>query len=258
MGVYGPLTRTVEDAALVLDQLCGPSPHDPVAMPHPGISYLDAVRAPAPDGLRIAYSPDYGRIVVQSDVAEAVEDGVRLLEKLGHSVETLDDGPPPLGANWLALSGFGMAGRLARILPGREHEIARFLLGMIREGEGMTPEKFADIQTQRAHVRDWCTGVFERYDLLITPTTPYDPPPARGPFPLETEGRPQAPDAAGAFTMPFNTNWNPAATVRAGLSRAGLPIGMQIVGPQHRDDLVLRVARAFERERPWHPDWPQG
>jgi aspartyl-tRNA(Asn)/glutamyl-tRNA(Gln) amidotransferase subunit A len=59
-----------------------------------------------------------------------------------------------------------------------------------------------------------------------------------------------------AFTIPFNLSWHPAATVRAGLSRTGLPIGMQIVGPRHRDDLVLRAARDFERERPWHPQWP--
>jgi aspartyl-tRNA(Asn)/glutamyl-tRNA(Gln) amidotransferase subunit A len=50
--------------------------------------------------------------------------------------------------------------------------------------------------------------------------------------------------------------WHPAATVRAGLSRAGLPVGMQIVGPHQREDVILRAARAFERERPWHPRWP--
>jgi aspartyl-tRNA(Asn)/glutamyl-tRNA(Gln) amidotransferase subunit A len=61
---------------------------------------------------------------------------------------------------------------------------------------------------------------------------------------------------AGAFTIPFNLSWNPAATVRAGLSKAGLPIGMQIVGPRQRDDLVLQNRKAFEDERPWHPDWP--
>ena len=57
--------------------------------------------------------------------------------------------------------------------------------------------------------------------------------------------------------MPFNMNWNPASTVRVGLSHAGLPIGMQIAGRHHRDDLVLQVSRAFERERPWHSEWPK-
>lgn len=62
--------------------------------------------------------------------------------------------------------------------------------------------------------------------------------------------------SVAVFTIPFNQSWHPAATVRAGLSNAGLPIGLQIVGPRHREDLVLQAARAFEKERPWHPDWP--
>ncbi len=99
--------------------------------------------------------------------------------------------------------------------------------------------------------------IFDYYDLLITPTLSYDPPPAKGPFPSETEGRRQTVASPGAFTIPFNLSWHPAATVRAGLSRAGLPVGMHIVGPRHRDDLVLQAARAFERERPWHGEWPK-
>ena len=65
-----------------------------------------------------------------------------------------------------------------------------------------------------------------------------------------------APGPYPSFAIPFNPSWHPAATVRIGLSRRGLPMGMQIVGGRHRDDLVLQAARAFERERPWHPEWP--
>ena len=86
---------------------------------------------------------------------------------------------------------------------------------------------------------------------------PYDPPPARGPFPTEVEGREQPWGSVGCLTMPFNLSWHPAATVRAGLSQLGLPVGLQIVGPRHRDDLVLQAAFAFERERPWSDRWPQ-
>jgi aspartyl-tRNA(Asn)/glutamyl-tRNA(Gln) amidotransferase subunit A len=110
---------------------------------------------------------------------------------------------------------------------------------------------------KREQLNVWCAEIFERFDVLVTPTVPYDPPPAKGPFPDETEGRRQVVAGVASFTIPFNLSWHPAATVRAGLSRAGLPIGMQIVGPRHRDDLVLSVARAFERERPWHGDWPR-
>merc|ERR1712034_97368 len=99
----------------------------------------------------------------------------------------------------------------------------------------------------RSAINSWCADFFERYDILLTPTVPYDAPPARGPFLAELEGRRQPGANFGSFTMPFNLSWHPAATVRAGLSSAGLPVGLQIVGPRHRDDLVLQVARAFER-----------
>ena len=59
-----------------------------------------------------------------------------------------------------------------------------------------------------------------------------------------------------SFTMPFNMSWHPAATGRAGVSDAGLPVGLQIVGPRLRDDTVLQAARAFERARPWQDHWP--
>ena len=70
------------------------------------------------------------------------------------------------------------------------------------------------------------------------------------------EGKRQPEANVGSFTMPFNLSWHPAATVRCGFSRAGLPVGLQIVGPRHRDDLVLQAAYAFEQARPWAHDWP--
>ena len=102
----------------------------------------------------------------------------------------------------------------------------------------------------------WCAEIFERFDLLVTPTVPYDPPAARGPLLAEVEGKRQPEANVGSFTMPFNLSWHPAATVRCGFSRAGLPVGLQIVGPRHRDDLVLQAAYAFEKARPWAHDWP--
>jgi aspartyl-tRNA(Asn)/glutamyl-tRNA(Gln) amidotransferase subunit A len=120
----------------------------------------------------------------------------------------------------------------------------------------MTPERWGEAAVKRIRVNAWCKSVFSAYDLLVTPTVPYDPPPAGGPFPQETEGRRQVPAAVAVFTIPFNQSGHPAATVRVGMSTAGLPVGMQIVGPRHREDLVLSAARVFENEKPWHPNWP--
>jgi aspartyl-tRNA(Asn)/glutamyl-tRNA(Gln) amidotransferase subunit A len=255
--VYGPLTRTVEDAALVLDQVVGASELDPTSLPHPGISYLDAVRGSLPSGLRIGFSPDLGYAVVQSEVAAAVEDATRVFAALGHRVEPIAGGPPEAGRAWGILGAFFMAAQLDPHLSGREELLGRGLLaGVEMARRDMSPALFGQLATLRAEITRWCAGIFERYDLLLTPTVPFDPYPAPGPYPTETEGRRQPWSNVGSFTIPFNLSWHPAATVRIGLSRRGLPMGMQIVARRHRDDLVLQAARAFERERPWHPHWP--
>ena len=257
MGVYGPLTKTVEDGCLYLDQVVGPSAYDPAALPHPGYRYLDRVNEPLPDSLRIGFSPDFGRVVVQAEVAAAAEEGVRVFEGLGARVEAITDGPPSMGEEWNALAGFGLAGRLRDRLPGNEDRIQRYLTNLLEQGRNMTPETWARINESRARLRDWCAEVFSRYDLVVSPTVPYEAPSARGPIPSETDGKPQDPFSAAAFTHPFNLCWQPAATVRTGLSRNGLPMGMQIVATNHRDDLVLQASRAFERERPWADQWPR-
>jgi len=254
--VYGPLTKTVADAALVLDQVVGAHPLDPHSLPHPGYRYADRLRAPSPRGLRIGYSPDLGYATVQSDVAAAVEDGVRTLERLGHRIVPITTGPPELGQAWGLLGAFLNAARLHEHWTGREHLVGRSLLAAFKTGWQMTPERFGQLGRLRQDLVVWAASVFAAVDVLVTPTVPFDPFPAAGPYPSETEGRPQPWSNVGSFTIPFNLSWHPAATVRVGRSRAGFPVGMQLVAERHRDDLVLAVAHAFERERPWHPDWP--
>ena len=139
----------------------------------------------------------------------------------------------------------------------REHEFGRAFIRGVKSGSQMTPERWGTIRRRRQELNRWCADTFECCDLLLTPTMPFDPPLAKGPFPSETEGRPQPPAGVGSFTIPFNLSWNPAASVRAGFSRAGLPVGLQIVGPRHRDDLVLQAAHAFEQARPWADHWPE-
>lgn len=254
---YGPLTKTVEDGALFLDCVAGYDARDPMSLPPPGISYRAAVRRPLDRKLRIAYSPDLGYAVVQSDVAAVVEDAVRAIEKLGHQVTAIRGGPPNMNAEWGILSGFEIGARVAHLRDEHEAEFGRSLVEGWKYFESLTQKFWAGLMQKRAGIAHWCADVFGEYDLLLTPTVPYDPPPAKGPFPSETEGRPQITASVAAFTIPFNLSWNPAASVRAGLSKVGLPVGLQIVGPHHREELILQAAAAFERERPAHPNWPK-
>ncbi|MCC6214217.1 MAG: amidase [Polyangiaceae bacterium] len=254
--VDGPLTKTVADAALFLDCVAGPSHYDPVSLPSPGYSYLERLREPAPTGLRVGFSPDLGYGVVQSDVAAVVEEAARAVGALGHRLVPIAGGPPELGGAWGLLGAFELAGRLADDLDTRPEQLSRGLLDTVRFASALGPRKWDEIAEARARLVEWVARTFEQVDLLLTPTVPFDPPPARGPFPSEVEGRLLPTAAVAVFTIPFNLAWCPAATVRAGLSRVGLPVGLQIVGPRLADDLVLAVAAAFERARPWHPAWP--
>jgi len=251
---HGPLTRTVLDAAIHLDAVCGAHPLDPQSLPHPGYSYVEKLREELPR-LRIGFSPDLGHAVVQSDVADVVAEAAHVFEHLGHAVELIAGGPPDTGRDWGLVNVFDMAARLCHLLPKHENDFGRSFLWGLKQGWQMTPELWRAAQARREELSRWCAEVFSRFDLLLTPTTSYDPPPAGGPFPKELEGRALPEASVASFTIPFNLSWHPAASVRAGFSKAGLPVGLQIVAKRHRDDLVLQAAQAFEKTRP-APSWP--
>jgi Asp-tRNA(Asn)/Glu-tRNA(Gln) amidotransferase A subunit family amidase len=254
--VRGPLTRTVEDAALFLDIVAGPHPLDPKSLPHPGISYRE-VLPHLSKKLRFGFSPNLGYGVVQSDLVAVVADAATVFEDLGHSVDLVDGGPPEAGFDWGMVNAFEIYGELEPLLLEREEEFGRGFVEGIKHGKQMTAQIWTAARRRRGEINRWCAEIFERYDLLLTPTVPCDPPPAKGPLPREVEGRRLPIGNVGSFTIPFNLSWHPAATVRAGFSKAGLPVGLQIVGPRHRDDLVLQAAYAFEQARPWSHHWPQ-
>lgn len=254
--VHGPLTRTVADAALHMDVVVGAHPLDPKSLPHPGLSYCDVLRD-LPKNLRIAYSPDLNYAVVQSDVAAVVADAAKTFEDLGHSIDEISSGPPEPGYAWGIGGAFELLARLSPLLPDREEDFGRGFIQGVKMGAKMDPDLWRQLRDFREKLNRWCASIFDEYDLLLTPTVPFDAPPARGPFPAETEGRKQPAATVGSFTMPFNLSWHPAATVRAGISKAGLPAGLQIVGPRHRDDLVMQASWAFEQARPWSDAWPR-
>jgi aspartyl-tRNA(Asn)/glutamyl-tRNA(Gln) amidotransferase subunit A len=174
---------------------------------------------------------------------------------LGHRVDVIEGGPPEPGRDWGLSGAFELLSKLEPLLPEREGDFGRGFIRGVKAGAAMTPQLWGHMKKRREELNRWCASTFERFDLLLTPTVPYDPPAARGPLTLEVEGREQPPANVGTFTMPFNLSWHPAATLRAGISKAGLPVGLQIVGPRLRDERVLQAARAFERERPWQ-EWP--
>ena len=253
----GPITRTVRDAALFLDAVVGVHPSDPDSLPHPGVSYVDVLER-LPRRLRIAWSPTLGYAAVQSDVMREVREAVRVFEKLGHAVEELEEAVPDPGLAWAMVAGGEVYAEINHLIDEHRSEFGRGFLAGTERARELTPDRYGEAQRLRAELVNFLWRLFDRYDLLLTPTLPTEAFDARGKMPAEINGEPvRNPLAFVAFTYPFNLSGHPAATVRAGLTNAGLPAGLQIVAPRHREDLVLQASYAYEQERPWNHDWPK-
>ncbi|HLY37571.1 MAG TPA: amidase family protein [Candidatus Binatia bacterium] len=255
---YGPITRCVEDAALFLDAVVGPDPHDPDSLPHPGYSYrarLDKL----PAGLRVAYSPTLGYARVADDVRREVEGAVAVLgDVLRRPIDPLPDRFTDAGFAWASLNAFQLHAELAPILESHRDEWGRGFLRGVDYGARITAAEIGSYQRDRLQLIEEVAAVFARYDLLLTPTLPTAAFAAGGPLPEGIgEERFASPLHAVAFTYPFNLTGHPAATVRAGFADDGLPVGLQLVAERGREDLLLQVARAYERARPFDR-WPRG
>lgn len=252
---YGPITRSVEDAALMLDVVSGYDPCDPDSLPSLAERYIDAVRRPLPR-LRILFSRDLGYARVQSDVRSEIERAVDVFRTMGHEVEQTNVQLPDLGRAWAFLSGAENWAEIKELVAGKEDKLGRGFWAGLEAASRMTLLDQAGFQRERAALNEELAKLFRRCDLLLTPTLPCEAFAARGPMPSEIDGAAlESPMHAVAFMYPFNLSGHPAATVRAGFSRAGLPVGLQIVAERHRDDRVLQAAAAFERVCPMDR-WP--
>ena len=247
---YGPLTRSVADAAMILDITAGPHPSDPDSLPAPGLSYLDALEEKLPR-LRIAFSRDLGYARVQGDVLREVRAAVDVFRRLGHEVEEIETVFPDLGRAWAYAAGAEVYAELAREVAGKEDMLGRAFWEGTLASSHLTVLQMGDIQRERYEFNTVMWRLFDRFDLLLTPTLPTEAFAAAGPFPSFIDGEPlESPLHAVAFTYPFNFSGHPAASLRAGFTDSGLPAGLQVVGPRHRDDLVLRAAEAYDSQRP--------
>ena len=247
--VWGPLTRTVRDAARLADATFGPHESDPTAVPAHHKSYELTLDEPL-GGLRIGYCASFGGLV-QSDVGRQIEAAVGVLSELGHEVEPYKDSIPFAGKAWGIISVASVYLKHHRELDESPEKIDP----MMREGMERMRARGADdlayAYRRRTQLVDWTQEAFERYDLLALPTLPLEAFPVDQIHPFEIEGEKIRTHDAFPFTYPFNLTGHPAVSIPAGLTDAGLPTGLQLVAPRFREDLLLRVSRRFEEAQPW-------
>jgi aspartyl-tRNA(Asn)/glutamyl-tRNA(Gln) amidotransferase subunit A len=251
----GPLSRTVEDAALYLDCAAGYHPADPDALPRPPVPYTELLKKPL-TGLKIGFSPDLGYARAQKEVMTLIEKAVVSFEAMGHHVDIWSGSLPDVSQAWSDLMNRELYGQLYHDLYRIRPELGRTLVRCLDSVNDRSLEDRVRIQEIRSELNRILWKLFERFDLLLTPAMPTEAFSAKGPPPKAIDGHPIPLLGAVAFTYPFNLSGHPAATVRAGLTRSGLPVGLQIVGQRHRDDLVLQAARLYEKAFPWNDCWP--
>lgn len=254
--VSGPLTRCVRDAALWLDATVGAHESDPYSLPHPGHSYAALIEQ-VPEGLRIAYNPTLGYASVGKEVRREVEAALKALERCGHVVETVDECLPDIAIHWVSLMCGEDFGMRADFIKGREDLLDPGYRPGVELGKQLSAESLGEIQRLRTRLGRYLERLFDRYDLLATPTVATPPFAAEGPLPFAVDGKPvTSPGGAIAFTYPFNFSGHPAASLRAGFTDDGLPVGLQLVSRRLREDLLLQVSHQYEQIRPWANHWP--
>jgi aspartyl-tRNA(Asn)/glutamyl-tRNA(Gln) amidotransferase subunit A len=251
----GPMTRTVADAALMLAVMAGPDQRDRHSLPAADIDWLAAPRGSL-KGLRIGYSADWGYAPVDPHVRTVVDAAVRVFEdELGCSVEAADPGfadPHDAFAALIALDSdlTGMRQMMETLGERMSPHLRAFLQ------RRWTAEEFTNALTVRKQVANSLARYMQRYDLLLTPTSPVAAFPLAQLGPETIAGRSVTPSQWLAFCAPLNLSGQPAASVPAGFTVDGLPVGLQIVGRHLDDALVLRASAAFEAVRPWRDAWP--
>jgi len=246
----GPMTRTVSDAALMLAVMAGADTWDRTSLEAAPADYVGRLDAGV-KGLRGAWSPDLAGLRVDPDVAAVGAEAARAFEGVCGVVEEVKPGFADSHALIRCLWSAHEAGNYAQYLPRWRDRMDPGLVACIEDGLRYSVTDYVEARGRKLAYWDSVRPLFETYELLLTPTT------SVAAFPvgrLNPEGWPQhAWDwlAWASFSYPFNFTGQPAATVPAGITPGGLPVGLQIVGRLFADLTVLQASAAFESARPW-------
>ena len=255
--VHGPLARSAEDAALMLDAMIGFSRLSPISVAPPWASaQVEVARTHDAMGLRVAYAPDIAGIGVDAEIDNICRATAMRLRDAGATVDEIQfdvsDGRDPYQAwrgAWMVAQQFENVARL--------NEFGENLMGNVKRGLTVTTLDLAKAEQTRQIVFHRFRTLFERYDLLLTPAAPIRPFLVEQNFPTEINGRKfenYVDWIAPAFLVTLVSL--PAGSVPAGMTSDGLPVGLQIVSPRFEEPRILSLAKIVQQMNPigWPPE----
>lgn len=250
---HGPITRTVADAALMLNAMAGFDPADPLSLPSDGVDYVAELDRGI-EGARIAWSPDLGYATVDPEIHDICRHAVSAFTELGCNVEEADPGwENPEPTMWEGVWAPVYSSMLdAADWDAEAGRIDDQLIEVMRAGARLTAREIQRADAARGRMVDQMTVFMRGFDFLVTPVTTQPTFSVDEFCPESLADAPLPHQLMGwLLTYPFNMTTNPAISVPAGFTAAGMPVGLQIVGGLRADAAVLRAAAAFERVRPW-------
>ena len=252
----GPMSRTVADSALMLSVIAGPDDRDNRSLPREaGFDWTASLKGDL-KGLRVAYSPDWGYAAVDKRVRDIVGKAVKVFERdLGCIVEEASPGwDNPYQAVWALLAGETDLKGMREMEKKLGDKMTPHLRDFLKTE--WTAEQLTDAIVARKAVNNKMWRFMRNYDLLLTPTLAVPPFEVGIQGPTMIDGRDVEPFEWLHFTYPLNFTGQPAASIPAGWTDDGLPIGLQIIGRHLGDALVLRASACFEAAQPWKDRWP--
>jgi aspartyl-tRNA(Asn)/glutamyl-tRNA(Gln) amidotransferase subunit A len=246
----GPMSRSVADAALMLEVMAGPHPLDHTSLEAGPADYTGRLHQGI-KGKRIAYSPDLGHARVDPDVAALVKAAVARFTELGATVEEV---PTPWAKDGPEMVRFFWPAHVARLAPKLKQWANQMDPGLVACIEAGAKMSVVDYLLWRERKMAYVSAInhwFEDWDFLLTPAVSVAAFPAELLMPADWPSHEWDWLSWAEFSYPFNMSWNPAASVPCGFTADGLPVGLQVVGRRFDDLGVLQAAAAFEAVQPW-------
>jgi len=250
--VKGTVSRSVRDAARWFDVAAGYHPRDPLSLPRRGEGWEASLGKADLRGLRVAIAPNLGNAVVHPEIEKMVQEAAEALVEMTGMEQV--DLPVKVPENGMAWARAGLPSLLVD-LGDRWPDCKDDLTFEIKFGMEAAPEyrawHGAAVEKFRVEMAEAMASLFEETDIVLCAANPMEPFKAEGPMPWNVGEVSVSPFNAGALTIPANISGYPAISMPAGLNSTGLPIGLQAYARRHEDALLLDLALAWERERPW-------